>query len=84
MDRSADEVIKEKIRRYKNKKQIVVVSDDREIREFARLQGAALKRTQEFLAGKKKEPPRQDESRELPLSEQKKINEELRRIWLGE
>lgn len=82
-DTSADELIKDRISRAKNKKQIVVVSDDREIREAARREGAQILRTKEFLTKKKKIQKESSAPRkQISLSVQEEITEELRKVWL--
>ncbi|MBN2484181.1 MAG: NYN domain-containing protein [Candidatus Omnitrophica bacterium] len=84
MERSADDVIKEKIARAKNKKQIVVVSDDREILQCARTAGARIVRAGEFLTEKQKRIEKEDGvvEKNISLSVQEEITEELRKIWL--
>lgn len=81
-DKSADEVIIERVRRYKNKKQIVVVSDDREIKTLVKSLGANVLKVAEFL--KRKEKKLLQENKPIGYELQREITEELRRVWLGE
>ena len=84
-DKTADELIKDRIARAKNKKQIVVVSDDREIREAARREGTQILRTKEFLIRKKKAQKESATPRkQISLSMQEEITEELRKVWLSD
>ena len=78
---TADEMIKKRIENTKNKKQIVVVSDDREIRDFAKSEGAISTRTSEFLAKAKKEAKRAQAN---PVSDvhMREITAELEKIWV--
>jgi predicted RNA-binding protein with PIN domain len=88
--RSADELIKQRIDKIKSNakypiSEVVVVSDDREIREHAIKSGAESLRTMDFLKIKrenKKEDKKDDKDISFPL--QKEITDELRKIWLKE
>ena len=89
-ERSADELIKQRIDKIKNYKkypisEVVIVSDDREIREYAIKSGAVSLKTMDFLKIKregKKEDKKDDKDISYPL--QREITEELRKIWLKE
>lgn len=81
-NRPADHVIKSMIDREHNKKNIVVVSDDREIRNYAGISGAQVCRPKEFLASKRKEALRTDDDREITCSEMADITEDLERKWI--
>ncbi|UCG35411.1 MAG: NYN domain-containing protein [Candidatus Omnitrophota bacterium] len=81
-ERDADDVIKERIQKAKNKRQIVLVSDDREIRDFAKAQGANLLSVADFLKVKQKQ--KKEPSKDISYSLQREITEELRKIWLKE
>ena len=81
-DRSADEVIKKRLEKIKNRSQVVVVSDDLEIRDAARAAGAKICRTADFI--KKKRKKEINEAKEIDYSVQREITEELRKIWLKE
>jgi predicted RNA-binding protein with PIN domain len=82
---SADEKIKKIVESSGNPKVIVVVSDDREVRFFARSAGAQVMGVEEFLAVKKTKARKKGEDLEgfnLNYSQVEKINEELRKVWL--
>lgn len=84
-DTSADEKIKKMIENAVAPKSLVVVSDDRQIRDFARLSAVATLKIEQFL-----EPPLKksgfkksgQEKTPLSYSATHKINEELKKIWL--
>ncbi len=87
-DETADEEIKRIIERAKNKKNMVVVSDDREIADFAKISGAKPLSVNEFL-----KPAIEDRNESLRLREDsfkqqlnysqiQAINEELKKKWL--
>ncbi len=80
---SADDTIKKIVDSSGNPKIMVVVSDDREVRFFARGAGARVMSVAEFLSVKKtKTVNRRGEDIELNYSQVENINEELRRLWL--
>ncbi len=82
-NRSADDLIIDEIKRAKNKKQIVVVSDDQELGRKAKMLEAKVRRVDSFISGKQKS--RQDTNKkEIKYSIQREITEELRKIWLDE
>lgn len=85
-DRSADDVIKEIISKTKNKKNTVLVSDDRSIAMAARGEGARVQKTGEFTkaAKKKKAPKNYDRNYEQDEERRKKITDELKKLWLKE
>ena len=84
-DTSADDKIRKLIEIAAAPKSLVVVSDDRQIRDNARLCGVVSLGIEEFL-----NPPRKNQARknsesikpELSYTEAHKINEELKRLWL--
>jgi predicted RNA-binding protein with PIN domain len=90
-DESADERIRRIIEREPNPKVLVVVTDDNEIRFFARAAGCAVQHVEEFLhsstGGKKKggrAAPDADSSKsDLNYSQMDAINKELRSRWCG-
>ena len=89
-ERSADELIKQRIDKIKNYtkypiSEVIIVSDDREIREYAIKSGAVSLRTVDFLKIKK-ESPREDKQgdKDISFHLQKEITDELRKIWLKE
>jgi len=82
-DKTADDVIKAKVDEAANKKQIVVVTNDRQIRDYVKRQGAVVCKTDEFTK-KKSKRKRIQESKDISYSIQEEITEELRDIWLKE
>jgi hypothetical protein len=84
-DSSADERIKKMMESSPSPKSLVVVSDDRQIRDFSRICGVASWGIEEFLnpPGKKESPRKGDSVKEkLSYSAEHKINEELKKLWL--
>lgn len=81
---SADERIRRIVEESNNAKNIVLVSDDKEIRLFAKSYGAKIQGIEEFISGKEKfQKNKKDMLKpELTYSQMHKINQELRRIWL--
>ncbi|HDN86050.1 MAG: hypothetical protein DRP81_02575 [Candidatus Omnitrophota bacterium] len=84
-ERSADDVIKKEVSRYRNKKQIVVVSDDWDIINYVKSEGAGFLKVKDFLKKRRKKPIHfYEKVKEIELSLQKEITQELKRIWLKE
>ncbi len=84
-EESADEVICRKVSRSKRKNHIVVVSNDRKIRDYVRMHGVSVKRVEEFLARSIKDKTRAISSgKSISYRLQREITEELKKIWLGE
>lgn len=80
---SADEKIKQLVEETANRKNITVVSDDKEIRFAVRSLGASLLGAEEFINSKRKLYQDGDSSKpEINYSQMHKINQELRKIWL--
>jgi len=83
---SADDLIKARIDKIKNSKypvsELVVVSDDREIRDYAKKQGAVSQRAVDFIKLEKQSAS--EESKDISYPLQKEITDEMRRIWLKE
>ena len=82
---SADEWIRKIVETAQVVKNLVVVSDDRQIRDFSRICGAITIGIEEFLKPSKKKAslPKDDSSKALlSYSAARKINEELKKIWL--
>jgi len=81
---SADEKIKKIIEESANRKNIIVVSDDREISFMVKSLGARCIGIEEFIGAKEKRKAADKEllKPELSYSEMHKINQELRKIWL--
>lgn len=85
-DKSADDLIKARVAKAKNRAQILVVTDDRSIRDFARTQGVKSLKTIEFLglAKRKSEGLDNANDKEISYSLQQQITEQMRKIWLNE
>lgn len=84
---SADERIKKIVESASTPKNLVVVSDDRQIRDFVKLCGAVSLGVEEFLNfSRKKASSRAEDSLKPELGDNaaRKINDELRKIWLKE
>jgi len=85
-NKSADERIKMMVENSVNRKNIFVVSDDKEIRFVITSCGAKSLTVEKFINLEKdaKKKSRDDDSSELKLklSQMEQINKELRRIWL--
>jgi predicted RNA-binding protein with PIN domain len=81
-DVSADEVIKNKVDKVRNKSEVIVVSDDREIREYVRKVRVSSVRVADFIKTKKRKFKKND--KEISYSLQREITEELKKIWLKE
>ena len=82
-DKKADQVIKERLEKMKNKSQVIVVSDDNEIRNHTKKMRAGSCRSVDFIAPKKK-PKKKEEIKDISYPVQREITEELRKIWLKE
>ena len=83
--RTADDIIKEKICAAKHKRSIVVVSDDNEIRQCARSEGATVCRPDAFLGKSshaKPARPKDETKRDLLPSSMMDITEELKKLWV--
>lgn len=86
-EESADERIKKLAERAPNPKNVVVVSDDREIRLFVRSLGIKTVSVEQFLFSGKKRAIAQKTAlykADLTYSEMAAIDNELRKLWLGE
>ncbi len=82
---SADERIKKMVESEPLPKSLVVVSDDRQIRDFAKYCGVVSLGIDEFLTPPRKKTAgtKDDSSKsELSYDAAQKINEELRKLWL--
>ncbi len=82
----ADEIIKKLIEASGERKNIIVVSDDKEVQLAAKLLHARVCPVQEFICGKKRSnfSLSQDSSNddELSYSKKQQINAELKEKWL--
>lgn len=80
-ERSADELIKEELARLNHKSEVIVVSDDNEVRRNAKINNARAVSVNDFT--KKTKTIRVD-TKEISYAAQKEITDELRKIWLNE
>jgi predicted RNA-binding protein with PIN domain len=80
---SADDLIIKKIERINNRKQTVVVTDDRQLAYRARFLGARTISVDEFVSKTKKRKKR-EATKDIENSLQREITEELKKIWLDE
>lgn len=80
---SADDRIIKKVEQAKNKKQIIVVTDDRELRYRAKSLQAQTCSVDEFIS-KIKKKEKKEEVKDIKYSLQREITEELKKIWLDE
>ena len=76
---SADEVIKKRVAGIKNKSQVIVVSDDREIRDYAKTAKVKSIAIAEFTNRRKKAPT--EAAKDISYTLQKEITDEMRKIW---
>jgi len=81
---SADDNIKRIVEKSKNPKQIVVVTDDRELRFFVRRLGAKIMSVNEFISVKDKGRQKilKEDKKVIPANIEREITEELKGIWL--
>ena len=79
---SADPLIKNWITKFREKSEIRVVSDDRQIRDFAKTSGAKSVRIVDFIEKTKKEI--REDAKDISYALKREITEELRKIWLKE
>lgn len=81
--RSADDLIKERVTKSKNRLQIVVVSDDKGVTSFVRAEGARVKSIEEFIKNSSRRIQRSaDDEKSISYEERQKIKEELERLWV--
>lgn len=82
---TADEKIKKIVEAHPNPKDIIVVSDDKEIMFFVKATGSRCIHVEEFINPRKNLPgfPKEDSYKpELTYSQAQRINQELKKIWL--
>jgi predicted RNA-binding protein with PIN domain len=80
---SADDRIKRMLEKAENPRNIVVVTNDREIQRFARQKNAQVKSVEEFLV--KCAPPKpkgKEDDKIIGPFKTAEINEEMKKIWL--
>jgi predicted RNA-binding protein with PIN domain len=81
-EKSADEFIKRLVEGAHNPKNALVVSDDKEVRIICRALGASLLDVAAFLGVFSKAKVKEAPDPKLNYSQQHKVNEELRKLWL--
>ena len=84
---TADDVIKNRVRREKKKNNIVVVSSDTEISSFIKKEGALAVKAEDFIKKydkKKKQVYEKGDDKDIGFRLKESINSELRRLWLKE
>ncbi len=87
---SADDRIREFVRSFKHKKQLIVVTDDKELKFSIRALGARVSCVKDFLdkcsvsTEKKNKRKKRDPSdrKYISKSAEHEINEELKKIWI--
>lgn len=79
--KSADELIKSKVSGIRQKSEVVVVSDDRQIKDFIRRLGARSLSTLDFIKRKTREKPGESE-KDISYSLQYEITQALRKSLL--
>ena len=86
---SADDLIKKMVEQSQTKKNLVVVSNDKDIKLYVRALGASVLSVQEFtmtpekkIKQKSARLPQASEGKYVSLTQQDKINKELERIWI--
>jgi len=84
--KSADEIIKDLVEKADKPGNIIVVSDDKEVKLFSRVLGAKVIGVEEFILPKaaRNQPEKEREciKAELNYTQRQRINEELKKIWL--
>jgi predicted RNA-binding protein with PIN domain len=84
--RSADELIVERVSQIKKAREVVVVSDDRELQSKVKASGGKIKKVDEFIKIAKKPAPKikpaSANKKNISYTLQREITEEMRRIWL--
>jgi predicted RNA-binding protein with PIN domain len=82
---SADDKIKRMVEEDSQRKNCVVVSDDKDVYLYARSLGARVMSVTAFMSQPKGFRAHQGSGgKHIPLSRQEKINKELSKIWLKE
>jgi len=83
---TADERIKNMVQHYPKTRDVIVVSDDKEIKFFIASCGAKAMGVEEFFGMSKEKLRRKEEQEEalkpeITYSQMREINEELKKIW---
>ncbi len=80
----ADDLIINRIKRINNKKQVVMVSDDRQLRDSARSLGVKVCWAKDFVFSKKKIIEEEENKKDISSALKDEITQEMRKIWLKE
>jgi len=81
---SADDLIVNRIRKIKNKKQVVMVSNDRQLRDLVRSLGAGVCWVKDFIFSKKRIVEKEENEKDISPELKDEITQEMRKIWLKE
>jgi len=79
--RTADEIIIQRVNRMKNKSQIVVVRDDHQIRDAIKAAGAKALGVTTFIKPRNKSE-KNEKTKDIGYVWAHEVTEELRKIWL--
>ena len=80
---SADDKIRQIAGAESNPRDIIVVSDDREIRASMKALGVGVMSSSDFIIkGQSKDMPGRIPKAEIDSSQERRITEELRKVWL--
>lgn len=79
---SADDKIRKLVGQDKNPKNVVVVTDDRELKFLVRSLGAQVMSVDDFLNKAKKDSAPAMDEKHLSYSAEDRITKELKKIWL--
>lgn len=80
----ADDLIIAQIKKTKNTSQLIVVSDDREIRDCAKAYRARSVKVLDFITPKRTGKPKIKDQKDISYTLQKEITDQMRKIWLKE
>ncbi len=90
-DRSADEIIKDIVNKARNKKNIIVVTDDRDVRYAVKAEGAQVLSVKDFLnkpgrgvrkSSELKASAKSNESKNISKVLESQITSEMAEIWV--
>jgi len=81
---SADDLIINRVKKISNRKQVVMVSDDRELRDSVSSLGARVCWVKDFIFLKKKQIEEEENKKDISPALKDEITREMRKIWLKE
>jgi len=81
---SADDLIVNRVKKINNKKQVIMVSDDRQLRDLVRSLGAKVCWVKDFIFSKKKQIEEEENTKDISPALKDEITQEMRKIWLKE